>query len=344
MKQVGTRQYHVFSIYTTPHLRQQDAQQSLEQDHIQLLQQQQQRQLVLRLSTDNLADANMWLDMLQRACNPTIVDVHDLFPPVPIIQEPNILKSSRISSSILGDDSYDAPPLSPEAAAIHDFSNNEPSISTLDNAANTAAKNNEDDISPSLLHRVQSSTLILQQSRTRHGPNSPMRRQDHTSPTSPKAKPSTPSLGFPGSKNVHTRVRSSPLALSSEATGRVGNNINLKGFLNLFGLILFVTHFRLVYDTLLEFWNQWIVSSAAAGSNVISWSDLQHMLLTTTAAISSHLLSLFLSYSVEKAAIFGYISDSVALACGFVLGNNYLPLFYVSKHYNFICPRQVSLI
>jgi diacylglycerol O-acyltransferase-1 len=309
VKEEGTKkggQYHVFGIY----LGTSDAEGS--------------GALLMRLSSEISAEAMQWVDMLEQGC---------------AMEDENFqeyITSSNFNDNILlskiGDDNN-------EVVIDKD---KDGWTNHIDPAADEIVDSNDPNLSRALV-RVKSSTLVLQRSLSRQT----MARKvlSIRSPTnfsssgtrlsqavsSPKNKSKNGNIvgrSFPGSKPVHLSINNSPL--SSEAKP---SEQNYRGFFNLGVMILFISNFRMIIDNLAK---HGLLISFPGLPNISNVKEIEETINYWEPArplqgFLSWIGSVLITYTIEKMAARGLISDLNVLILHFVFGtlNIVLPTYWV---------------
>ena len=167
---------------------------------------------LLRLSSDNLAEATQWIQMLEKACGFSNVDESTREP--------------LVSRSPFSDDMTTNPVLTRVKS----------SEAILNNV--TAM------IKSSPRHRSQTALDTLSSSPTKKKTKKKSAAVQHQNIIN-KLKKKVHVTSFPASKNIHLSSKYSPL--SSSATRQ-----NYRGFFNLGVIIFMISHFRLILDNLIH--------------------------------------------------------------------------------------------
>jgi diacylglycerol O-acyltransferase-1 len=312
-------------------------------------------QLIMRLSSDNLTDATLWIDMLEQACalseieiakNPEANDKTDnedgdialqLSPPKPFptisSKSTNTERSVETNSSVNEDEKY------------QDLDNNDWGHASLDN---TLTDIDTTGVSIPVLKRVQSSSLALQESNAKltlarrilakRSPNdysksgtrlSQLSRQ-LSSPSKKKQDKPAPKE-FPGYKPMH--LSSAPSPLSNEV--RPGE-YSFRGFFNLSVIILALTHCDLIVNNIVKYGLKFNpVGFIRPPEAMIDVTDTGYQ----TSALLEHIgkavftwvISVVLQFVLEKYTSRHHVSERLVLTVNFILGtfNIVAPCYWV---------------
>jgi len=290
--------YHIFSIYSKIHDEDDSDDSTDSRDSNDGI-------LLLRLSTDNSGEAMLWINVLNHACNINKREhIQDVISLLDVNNIPSHLsKDSHIHTN------------------IEDWENHDIDSITKEN------------LPPTLMQRVLSSTKILQKSMSRQvltgsGPSSPhpkgaaysnnfSKEIDKLSDKNKSSdkKPPHVSKAFRASKSVHVKSYSSPLSASVRPT-----EISYRGFFNLGMIILTITHFRLILDNLFKYgvllqlpWT--VTKDDITGTYTQKWDYPQIGL-----SLLSWFISIFVSYFIEVLASKNFIRERYVIILNYITG------------------------
>ena len=185
-------------------------------------------------------------------------------------------------------------------------------------------------LTPAALQRVQSSSRVLQMSRS-FGSANVMRSVENAKPLSsskyaPPQRKDKHSLfsDFPASMPIHTEGRPSPLSYDEKQSQQ-----NYRGFFNLGVIIMFLSHTRLMLDNIHRHGLQVGLPSFAFDShlpNLLFWS-----LSSSFQALMFWSVSIAASYTLEVIAVKYYIKEGTILLINTLLGtfNILVPIVWV---------------
>ena len=186
-------------------------------------------------------------------------------------------------------------------------------------------------LNPLALQRVQSSSRILQMSRS-FGSANVMRPVDENAkppsiskyaPNSRKGKTSMYS-DFPASMPIHTEGRPSPLSYDEKQSQQ-----NYRGFFNLGVIIMFLSHARLMLDNIHRHGLQVRLPSLVLDSDATSL--LVRCLYSMLQALLFWAFSIAASFTLETIAVKYYIKEGTILMINTALGtfNIVVPIVWV---------------
>lgn len=296
--------------------------------------------LVLRLSSDNSADANQWIDMLEQGCS--LDQAEELARHVSdaslSLRDLNVTDGDGDKKAAIGDENaWTNTPL--------ELDESDPAL-----------------LSTVMLTRVKSANLTLNKSKSRqllHQGNgssasvSPVRQTSVTQrhkagealiaastenlrqPSLRKVKDKRVIKSFPAYKPMH--ISNNPSPLSSET--RPGE-YNYRGFFNLMVIILGITHCDLIVNNISKYGVKFnLVSFIRPPEAVLDLMEGQDIKAFETSSILFHftkavltwVVSIGMNYSLEKYASQNPVNEKLILVLNFLIGsfNIIVPCYWV---------------
>lgn len=302
--------------------------------------------LLLRMSTENDAEALQWIDMLEQGCalndgsfpplnTPHMSFVGDVSSPSESLNTQNSQTSGSLSPG--------RPPLSRKQDSAEDGwgQHDIRSSDDLTALAEQEAALDASQIPIGTLQRVRSSTRVLQKSLSRQslarrvltnrvhqrlsdGSQSPVRGREGSAGDASGVVKRTKGKGihkaFPPFKPMHVQSQTSPLSPDISK-----GDHNFRGFFNLGVIILMISHLEMILNNGLKYGFKaslpfFVMATSVSALRFVWTPEYTASLQWALAVIVSWVLPVILSFLVECAAANFRINERLILAVNFLLG------------------------